>query len=369
MKKTSILAGFLILFATAAFLFLRIQRRETPEENLKNAQKMISQARELRSHEYAEPVYRAACTYFDSAMLEWKKENERSPLFRDYHKTILFARKAGSLAGEAIRLTRVKIPGAEDQSARMILDVEERIGDFYLKFGRFPLSASERVNLARSSMLLNEGKSAFEKKKFHECLSLLGQSLALIGTLRADCENKLETYFNRYPQWKELVSKNIAYSEKHKCCIIIVDKIARQCLLYKNGKLIRQFDSELGVNWLGDKMRQGDKATPEGFYRITMKKTAGATKYYRALVLDYPNMDDKKRFEHNKRKGLVKPGEGIGNAIEIHGGGGRGLDWTDGCIALKDEDMGALYSFCVPGTPVIIIGSTRNLNDIFSSPL
>ena len=56
---------------------------------------------------------------------------------------------------------------------------------------------------------------------------------------------------------------------------------------------------------MGDKNQQGDKSTPEGLYKITDKKSNGQTTFYKALMLDYPNDDDKKRFLQNKKNGVI----------------------------------------------------------------
>ena len=49
----------------------------------------------------------------------------------------------------------------------------------------------------------------------------------------------------------------------------------------------------------------------------------------------------------------------IGGAIEIHGHGGRAIDWTSGCVALKNEHMDRLYAGVAVGTPVTIVGTAR----------
>ena len=46
----------------------------------------------------------------------------------------------------------------------------------------------------------------------------------------------------------------------------------------------------------------GDYATPEGRYRI--EKKMPTSQYYKALLLDYPNAEDKKRFQLNKMEGI-----------------------------------------------------------------
>ena len=50
-------------------------------------------------------------------------------------------------------------------------------------------------------------------------------------------------------------------------------------------------------------------------------------------------------------------GRGIGGLIEIHGHGGRGTDWTNGCIALSDAEMDRLFAAVFVGTPVTIVGT------------
>ena len=60
-------------------------------------------------------------------------------------------------------------------------------------------------------------------------------------------------------------------------------------ILLARGIPVRRYDAEVGANALGVKARQGDRATPEGRYRIVKKKDRGQSRYHRALLLDYPN--------------------------------------------------------------------------------
>ncbi|MDH5610497.1 MAG: L,D-transpeptidase family protein, partial [Cyclobacteriaceae bacterium] len=132
----------------------------------------------------------------------------------------------------------------------------------------------------------------------------------------------------------------------------------------RNGKRTGQFEAELGSNWIGDKNYRGDKATPEGSYKVLRKKAHPETKYYKALLINYPNEDDIRRFEKNKKDGTIGKNASIGNLIEIHGDGGKGIDWTDGCIALTNDDMDDVYAACATGTEIIIVGSLRSFDDI-----
>jgi len=52
----------------------------------------------------------------------------------------------------------------------------------------------------------------------------------------------------------------------------------------------------------------------------------------------------------------IPRGASMGGLIEIHGNGGRGKDWTKGCVALRNSDMDDLFRRTSVGTPVTIVG-------------
>lgn len=114
-------------------------------------------------------------------------------------------------------------------------------------------------------------------------------------------------------------------------------------------------------------MQRGDKATPEGRYSVTVKKSGRNTIYYKALLINFPNKQDLKRFNALKASGKLPRNANIGGLIEIHGGGGKGIDWTDGCVALDNRDMDIVYSLCSVGTQIAIVGSLSPLEKILDS--
>ena len=79
------------------------------------------------------------------------------------------------------------------------------------------------------------------------------------------------------------------------------------------------YDIGLGRFGLSDKMYSGDEATPEGRYKI-IRKFPNST-FYKALLIDYPNEEDRESFARGKRAGTIPVKAGIGGEIEIHGGG------------------------------------------------
>ncbi len=156
-------------------------------------------------------------------------------------------------------------------------------------------------------------------------------------------------------QWRNWADSTVAESNQR--TTVLIDKLNRRMTVYKDGKSIATFHVELGSRGLERKLHAGDKATPEGRYKVVAVKDHGQSKFYRAFLLNYPNGEDVDRFRSAKKSGQVPTRAGIGSLIEIHGSGGQGKDWTDGCIALRDTEMDRLFRWVGHGTPVTIVGT------------
>jgi len=134
---------------------------------------------------------------------------------------------------------------------------------------------------------------------------------------------------------------------------IVVKKKQRKLLLFQEGEFQKWYPIDLGENPVGPKLHQGDMKTPEGEYWIVEKKDQGQTKYYQAFLLNYPNDSDRMRYEQAVKNKEVSGEIGIGGFIEIHGEG-KGVDWTQGCIALINSHMQELFNQIPVGTAVRI---------------
>ena len=194
---------------------------------------------------------------------------------------------------------------------------------------------------------------------------LLTASRALVTASGAvaDAEAALDRHQERLAdprlrrRWQTWVDQTLAAAGAGEA--VVVDKLARRCYLLRGGRVAAAFPAELGRNGLADKLYAGDAATPEWRYRVVDKREGEATHYYRALMLDYPTAEDRRTFDDARRRGLIPRGRAIGGAIEIHGHGGRAIDWTSGCVALRNEHMDRLYAGVAVGTPVTIVGTAR----------
>jgi len=147
---------------------------------------------------------------------------------------------------------------------------------------------------------------------------------------------------------------------------IVVKKAERKLFLYSDDKLVRTYHIGLGLSPIGDKIRQGDRRTPEGDFYIFTKNDKSA--FYLSLGISYPNAA---HAERGLREGLITKAQydeirsalkakktppqntALGGDIYIHGNG-AGSDWTWGCVALENRDVRELFQAIPVGTPVRI---------------
>ncbi len=136
---------------------------------------------------------------------------------------------------------------------------------------------------------------------------------------------------------------------------IVVRKAERRLyLLDAQDNTVRSYAIMLGPNPVGHKMEMGDGRTPEGKYIIDARNENSA--YQRSLRISYP--DDADRNDARKR------GVSPGGDIFIHGKPNgkswmwwkykEGKDWTEGCIAVSNQDMHEIWELVGEGTEIVI---------------
>ena len=142
-------------------------------------------------------------------------------------------------------------------------------------------------------------------------------------------------------------------SEAQQATLVKVDKSERRLYLMDHDRVMYEFPIALGGNPKGHKQQEGDNRTPEGRYVLDYKKEDSS--YYRAFHISYPNEQDKA----SARELGVSPG----GFIMIHGQpNGMGAmakvlqqyDWTEGCIALTNEQMDIVMERVSVGTAIEI---------------
>jgi hypothetical protein len=213
--------------------------------------------------------------------------------------------------------------------------------------------------LRRAQAALAEARRLLDRGELTMATERAQEAARLAGNLPPEVEELLERFGDpeNLRKWRKWVRAAVDESKRKKRPALIVDKRAQMAALWSGGKPSRWFEVELGYNGWNRKLKAGDGATPEGLYRVVRRKAKGHTKYYKALLLDYPNEEDRRRFRQAKAKGEISETATIGGLIEVHGDGGRGTNWTDGCVALTNEEMDFLFDKLAVGSAVVIVGS------------
>ena len=147
---------------------------------------------------------------------------------------------------------------------------------------------------------------------------------------------------------------------------IVVTKSKRILRLHSAGKVVKEYRVALGLSPIEDKVKAGDRRTPEGDFYICQKNSH--SKFYLSLELSYPNKRHADRGLHDglitraqynqivsalERKRVPLQNTHLGGELFIHGNGSRS-DWTWGCVALDDKDVRELFDAVPVGTPVTI---------------
>jgi len=123
---------------------------------------------------------------------------------------------------------------------------------------------------------------------------------------------------------------------------IVVEKSHHRLSLYHHGTLLRSYLVALG-----------EHRTPEGLFRIEARNAASL--YHRSLKISYPDAAHRARA---RSLGLSPGGD-----IMIHGlparqawvgAAHRDFDWTEGCIAVTNEEIEEIWSVVPVGTPILI---------------
>jgi murein L,D-transpeptidase YafK len=157
---------------------------------------------------------------------------------------------------------------------------------------------------------------------------------------------------------------------------ILIEKHSYSLNLYEDSVLIKTYRANFGLNINNPKSKANDKATPVGEYTICDIDTVH--KYYKFLRLNYPNLNDaaealrkniitQKEFDELKfqfyYEDCTDANTPLGGNVGIHGIGEYNsifknlpfvFNWTDGSVAVTNEDINEIYSVVKKGTKVVI---------------
>jgi murein L,D-transpeptidase YafK len=134
---------------------------------------------------------------------------------------------------------------------------------------------------------------------------------------------------------------------------VVVLKKERTLQLVNRGKVVKTYKIALGGDPVGPKTRQGDHKTPEGTYVLDFRNTH--SQFHKAIHISYPSDRDRAAA---RAKGFSPGGDvfvhGLPNGFGYVGAAHRLKDWTDGCIAMTNEEIDEIWKSVADGTPIEI---------------
>lgn len=259
----------------------------------------------------------------------------------------------------------------ERESARR--SAEDKIAQVESRFRMMTLQVSvidSRLLLGQQSdeveLLMNQARTLHEQGQYDQSLDASARAARNLTMQSAVLSSELGRYAdrNRISRWQQMAKDTITWSRTHQASAIVINKADRVLTLYRNGQKVLSYPIRLGSNGIREKRYQEDGATPEGRYRISSKGRQGQPRSYRTLVLDYPNEEDRRRYEVERKKGQISASRAIGSQIEIHGVENELMAQTLGCVMLDNFQMALLHGRVATGTPVTIVGALHKQNPL-----
>ena len=331
-------------------------RTDPPFADKLTAQSSLADTRRSGAARWAQGSMREAEAAMKAALAAYRLEEVKLLPFRDYRGV-----------RSAIDIAKTKIGLALAEGNRHRLEARASADDALAEAARdtsrsfevadaMHLGAYNRTLLQKSKIALAEARAIYARGDYIEAASRAREAGLGSRAVSGNAVKAAARYADAslVARWNRMVKETAAWSRETGGTAIVVLKENHRVDLYNGGRLVRSYAADMGYRSVNDKTRSGDAATPEGRYRITAKKAA--SHYHKALALNYPNDEDRAEFARLRSQGRIPRGASPGSLIEIHGDGGRGKDWTRGCVALANADMDDLFRRTGVGTPVTIVG-------------
>jgi murein L,D-transpeptidase YafK len=157
---------------------------------------------------------------------------------------------------------------------------------------------------------------------------------------------------------------------------LLIKRSEKKLIVQKDGKAVRSFHVALGSGGSKPKLESGDRKTPMGKYHIVQVRDSD--RFHLFMQLDYPSVRDainalkEDRITKDEYRSILDAhifgklppqNTSLGGAIGIHGIGVETKDkveihrlanWTQGCIALRNNEIEQLTHYVSKGTSVTI---------------
>jgi L,D-peptidoglycan transpeptidase YkuD (ErfK/YbiS/YcfS/YnhG family) len=320
---------------------------------LDSAKLALEQAANSGALRYAEVEYRAAENLVRAGWMEIARQNGRLGPFRNYHDADSLLTLSIVKSSDAINLVEQTISNLDSLARREREHLTNELNIWREALDGSLENFKAEKYWAEAEFAVQVSENLVGDGEYQEAISVVKKGRDSLRRLESTIADYANDEARKLEVWRRWVRETVAESRAKSNYAVVIDKTAHKTYLLKGGQVVHTYDCELGYNSAHQKLFSGDGATPEGQYRVT--KVKNNSKYHKALLLNFPNSLDMKRFRDNKSKGIISRYARVGALIEIHGDGGKNEDWTDGCVALSNSDMDHLMQFVAVGTLVTIV--------------
>lgn len=336
--------------------WLWIRRDHAPVQPLLEARISLNQARSTADEEPARPLLDSAEQNIADAQRAVEQEFRKLFLFRRYDLARYHLNRARKLCDEAVSVALQARQNAAAEGVRRLASLRRSLATTRSLVDRLNLRGDALTRLSSADAFIRAADARLMEQEAIDARELLDRAETEIEEASVQLQARLTRFLERRHEWNSLVRETLAASAQTNEPMVLIDKLNQECHILRSGRVVETFPVEMGNSWMERKLTEGDRATPEGRYQVSAMKGHGNSRYYKAALLNYPNQADRSRFVKAKRNGQIPRGARIGGLIEIHGEGGRGNNWTAGCVSLANGDMDRLMSRLRVGTPVTIVG-------------
>jgi lipoprotein-anchoring transpeptidase ErfK/SrfK len=328
-----------------------------PLQDLERARRAMVRAAEAGGVLRAPDVCAAAQAALTQAEAEIRLQIRRSSWSRDFDQAKTLTRTALDASQSCVAHARAARDLRRRRAEEALASLQAAIARTQGLGRHIPDDSGIKSQVLKAEISLGEGRSSFQSGQFERAEEAAARGEAQVRGAVQAMDQFIDAFRSspRVATWKRWAAEAVREAKRGGQAVILVDKLRRQLLVLR-GDEETSYVVDLGAGGIESKTRAGDDSTPEGHYKITEVRNPGQTRYYRALMLNYPNDDDRARFRALQKAGLLPRDGRIGGNIEIHGEGGRDQDWTMGCVALSNGDMDDLVGRVTKGTSVTIVG-------------
>ena len=276
-----VLPALALLPVWAGARLVLAMRAEAPVREAMALRSALDKARRARAREFAAPDLKIAEAAVEQAMAEYYRTVSEKTGFARYDLVRKHLVGAHEKVTWAWSRARQRTDASRDYARRMIDEGAKGVFAAEQALAGAPIGSAVRASLARARVSVASAAARWRRGDYDAATVEATSARAVTEDIRRRARSFVENYSSSAPakQWVHWVRETIDLSRRTGEHALVVDKLKHRCYLYKGGSLVNAYAVDMGGT-IQDKMRAGDRATPEGRYRIIQKKGPGQTETF-----------------------------------------------------------------------------------------